>query len=116
MAKIEVISPNGRKLKVSEKAFSLFYRVLGFVPAALAVANVVEEVVSTTVESASTIIKPVQTAIFYTRAELGKMKKAELVAIAEGRRIAVVPDAMTNKQIIEAIMSAQDSVQNDNAD
>lgn len=115
MSKIEVVSPNGRKLKVSEKAFALFYKVLGFVPVALAAASAVEETVSTTVKSASTIIETVSEAVSYTREELGKKKKAELVAIAEGRNVEVVPDAMTNKQIIEAILSAQDSTEHENA-
>lgn len=37
---------------------------------------------------------------------LSRMTKAQLVAEAESRGVTVVPDSMTNKQIIEAILEA----------
>lgn len=43
----------------------------------------------------------------YAKADLSKMKKAELVVIAESVGVTVVPDSMTNKAIIEKILKAQ---------
>jgi len=40
-----------------------------------------------------------------TETQLGKMSKAQLVAVAEKAGVSVTPDAMTNKQIIEAILA-----------
>lgn len=43
----------------------------------------------------------------FDRKALEKKRKAELVAIAEEKGIEVVPDDMTNAQIIDAILGAE---------
>ena len=88
MPDIKIKSPEGRIIEASEKAFQMIYKGLGFVVAAREAVEKASEAVELTYET------------------LKKLKKAELVAIAESRDVSVTPDAMTNAQIIEAILVA----------
>lgn len=45
----------------------------------------------------------------FTRDELMTKSKAELVAIAEGQGVTVVPDSQTRTQIVDAILAAQEA-------
>jgi len=90
MADIKIKSPEGRIIEASEKAFEMIYKGLGFVM----------------FEGQAARDKGQEKKAELTYEALKKLKKAELVAIAESRDVSVTPDAMTNAQIIEAVLSA----------
>ena len=90
MPDIKIKSPEGRIIEASEKAFEMIYKSLGFIREISEAAAQTKETIELTYDA------------------LKGLKKSELCAVAESVGVEVTPDAMTNKQIIEAILGAKE--------